>query len=76
MTALDSHRHLAMALQPGAGLVRFRLDVQRPGEPMLPHSFHPTHQAAFDAGLLVTTGQSAEALDPPPGWDFRIKEWR
>jgi hypothetical protein len=56
------------------GLARFRLDVKRPGEPLLPHSFHGTYEEAFDAGLLAIAGQSEVALEPRPGWDFLIVE--
>lgn len=53
---------------------RFRLDVKRPGEPFLPHSFHASHAEAFDAGLVETTGQCTQALPCRPGWDFVIHE--
>lgn len=58
----------------GLELVRFRLDVQEPGGPFVPRSFHPTHAEAFDAGLLIVTGQTAEALAAFPGWDFAIRD--
>lgn len=53
---------------------RFRLDVKRPGEPFVPHSFHETFNAACDEGLMAVTGQREEALEPPPGWDFIVRD--
>ncbi len=58
-------------------VLRYRLDVKRPGSPVfVPESFHETHADAFDAGLLVVTGQCADALPPRLGWDFKIERAR
>lgn len=54
--------------------VRFRLDVQEPGGPFLPRSFHPTYDEAFDAGLLAVTGQIELELEPRTGWDFIVRD--
>lgn len=70
---LDRDRASETGADVQAPVELWRLDVKRPGGPFLPESFHAAHQEAFDAGLAAVTGQTAEALEPRPGWDFAVR---